>query len=359
MKATVATAAIEAMRLRGEPLTPRQTLEAILEFCLYSFGTAKPIDVVRRELKRHCASTKGRPEPDMEEHPGKRYFFRKRDETNAANGAVEEGQPRSRRSEPEATERITIIRAIRQVMAKRSAAMTVEEVYATIVREGLYQFKASEPIHVVRSQIRRHSLGIDFPTASETKHFEFKGRGKYSVLKVAVKRKSRLSHIGVAPEEAALLKRGPRARSLVFVSYSHRDEKWMQRLQVHLAPLEREGRIVRWDDTQIRPGGKWRTEIDAALDRAQIAILLVSADFLASQFIIENELPPLLKGANTQGVIILPVIVSACRFKKSDLAQFQAMNPPEKPLNSLPKPKCEEIFVQVADAVESALYAEG
>ena len=67
-----------------------------------------------------------------------------------------------------------------------------------------------------------------------------------------------------------------------------------------IAPLEREGRIERWDDTRIRPGSEWRSEIKQALERARAAVLLISADFLASDFIQDNELPPLLSLARVQ-----------------------------------------------------------
>jgi hypothetical protein len=131
----------------------------------------------------------------------------------------------------------------------------------------------------------------------------------------------------------------------------------MQRLQVHLKPLERLGIITRWDDSRIRPGDKWQEEIAAALRRARVAILLVSADFLASDFISENELPPLLKAASEEGVMILPVIVSPCRFEKTDgLSQYQAVNSPRRSLIALDRAKREDLFVKIADATESALY---
>lgn len=56
-------------------------------------------------------------------------------------------------------------------------------------------------------------------------------------------------------------------RDQVFISYSHRDGRWLERLQIYLAPLERRGRIRRWDDTFITPGQQWEREIGAALER--------------------------------------------------------------------------------------------
>lgn len=77
----------------------------------------------------------------------------------------------------------------------------------------------------------------------------------------------------------------------VFVSYSHRDAKWLRRLQVHLKPLEQEDIIDLWADTKIPPGAVWQDKIQEALDTANVALVLVSADFLASDFIKKHELP--------------------------------------------------------------------
>jgi hypothetical protein len=82
------------------------------------------------------------------------------------------------------------------------------------------------------------------------------------------------------------------APARVFVSYNHRDRIWLERLQVHLKPLVRQNAIDLWDDTRLRPGTNWREDIQQAVASAQIAILLISADFLASDFIDTDELPP-------------------------------------------------------------------
>lgn len=142
----------------------------------------------------------------------------------------------------------------------------------------------------------------------------------------------------------------------VFISYSHADKMWLDRLKRHLKPLVREGQLDCWDDTHIRPGDDWKQEIRTALGRAQVAVLLISADFFASDFIDENELPPLLAAAQDNGVRVLPVIVSASRFARhSDLVRFQAVNSPDQPLAEMPQAEQERVLDRLAQIVESAI----
>jgi hypothetical protein len=139
----------------------------------------------------------------------------------------------------------------------------------------------------------------------------------------------------------------------VFISYSHRDRRWISRLEVHLKPIADLGVVEYWHDGMISPGRRWREEIKASIEKAQIAILLISADFLASEFISKNELPPLLKAAEEKGCHILPIIVAPCRFLRHDaLAEFQSVNPPSRPLSGMNAHDREMLFVRVADTIE-------
>jgi hypothetical protein len=146
------------------------------------------------------------------------------------------------------------------------------------------------------------------------------------------------------------------ARNQVFVSYSHRDKYWLERLQVHLRPLERRGLLVRWDDTRIAAGQRWRQEIKAAIDAAAVAILLVSPDFLASDFIDNDELPPLLKAAEEEGTVVLPLIISPCAFSRTpSLSQFQAVNPPSETLKGMTEAQQDQTFDNLAIRVQELL----
>ena len=149
----------------------------------------------------------------------------------------------------------------------------------------------------------------------------------------------------------------PSIGTKIFISYSHADKTWLERLKRHLKPLVREGSLDYWDDTHIRTGDDWQQEIRIALDRAQVAVLLISADFFASEFINKAELPHLLAAAQAKGVRVLPVIVSACRFERESLAQFQAVNSPDQPLDGMPPAEQEKVLDRLAQTIESATLA--
>jgi len=123
-------------------------------------------------------------------------------------------------------------------------------------------------------------------------------------------------------------------RDLVFISYSQDDKKWLERLHRILAPLLREKQLKIWDDTYIIPGMRWYEAITNALSSAKIAVLLVSANFLASDFIAKYELPPILEAAEQQHLTVLWIAVDYCLYQQTGFAQYQAMNDPAKPLNS-------------------------
>jgi len=140
----------------------------------------------------------------------------------------------------------------------------------------------------------------------------------------------------------------------IFVSYSHIDSEYLERLKIHLKPFEKKGQIDLWADTKIKAGEKWKDKINAALEKSVIAILIISADFLASDFIVDNELPPMLKAAEEKGKVILPLIAKPCRFTTDEnLSKFQSINDPKHPLSKLNENDREEIYVKVADLIDN------
>lgn len=144
----------------------------------------------------------------------------------------------------------------------------------------------------------------------------------------------------------------PKTQAKLFISYSHVDTPCLERLLVHLKPLERSNTVVCWSDKRIRTGDKWRLELERNLSESVIAILLVSADFLASDFIVNNELPPLLIKADSNGLRILPVILKPCGFRRDPvLSTFQAANDPAAPLLGMTEMAQESLYDKIAEEV--------
>ena len=146
-------------------------------------------------------------------------------------------------------------------------------------------------------------------------------------------------------------------RDQVFLCYSHADADWLDRLRTHLRPLERQGRFPIWHDREIRPGAKWRDEIRTALDRARVAVLLVSPDFLASDYIAERELPEILRAAKDEGVRILWIPVRPSGARWTDLEGIQAVGDPKRALSRMTEPEVDEALVKAVEEVARA-YGE-
>jgi hypothetical protein len=143
-------------------------------------------------------------------------------------------------------------------------------------------------------------------------------------------------------------------RDEVFISYAHQDEKWRDRVVTMLAPAIRSKSVTIWYDGNIKPSQKWRDEIAQALARARVGVLLVTADFLASEFINREELPYLLRASQDQGVQLLWVLIGDCMYDQTKLKEIQAANHPLKPLAHFSRAKRETALRQVCDEILKA-----
>jgi len=143
----------------------------------------------------------------------------------------------------------------------------------------------------------------------------------------------------------------------IFISYSHNDIRWLEEVKKHLKVLRFENKNFEiWEDTMIKPGDNWKKEISKSLESCKIAILIISTDFLASDFVRENELPPLLSAAETKGTKILSLIVGHSRYAKTEsISKFQAINEPSKPLEELNRSDQAKILVDLTDEIESLI----
>ena len=147
----------------------------------------------------------------------------------------------------------------------------------------------------------------------------------------------------------------PPERDQLFISYSHVDRGWVERLQTMIRPLVRSHGLRLWDDSQIQPGDKWREEIETALAAAKVALLLVSSDFLASEFVANSELPQLLAAAEEEGLRILWVPLRPSLVRRTPIDAYQALLDPGRPLARMDPVEQEEALVEIALAIEKAL----
>jgi internalin A len=144
-------------------------------------------------------------------------------------------------------------------------------------------------------------------------------------------------------------------RNQVFISYSHQDQEWLTKLQKHLKPMIRNQKLLVWDDTKIQPGAKWREEIENALAAAKVAVLLVSPDFLASDFIADNELPPLLDAAEAEGLTIIWIPLSSSGYDETEIEKYQSAHPPNQPLDKLDSAQQNEAWVAICKKIKAAV----
>lgn len=177
----------------------------------------------------------------------------------------------------------------------------------------------------------------------------------YQKLLNRLKEGRNIKTIQLYPPSPTVSKKESLNKINIFISYAHSDKKWLERLEKHLNVLARYiGPIEYWDDTKLKGGDKWKEKIENAIKKANVAILLVSTDFLSSDFISTDELPPLLRKAAEEGTKILPLIVSPCAFTMSEISDFQAVNNPEKTLADMASDEAavERTFLEVVKNIK-------
>lgn len=145
-------------------------------------------------------------------------------------------------------------------------------------------------------------------------------------------------------------------KARVFVSYSHKDRRWLLELQTMLKPLVHNGAIDLWDDTKIQPGAMWEQEIGEALTSSKVAVLLVSANFLASDFITQNELPLLLRMAQAEGTTIFWIYVSSCLYKQTEIVRYQAAHDVSRPLDRMTKANRQAVLSEICALIKNRLH---
>jgi CheY-like chemotaxis protein len=136
----------------------------------------------------------------------------------------------------------------------------------------------------------------------------------------------------------------------LFYSYSHKDEELREQLDGHLALLKRRGVVRVWHDRKISAGDEWRNEINSELEGADVVLLLISADFLASDYCYDVELKRALARDAAQETRVIPVIVRACDgLDDAPFAHLQALPKDRRPVTSWPNR--DEAWVDVVKGI--------
>ncbi len=111
----------------------------------------------------------------------------------------------------------------------------------------------------------------------------------------------------------------------VFFSYSHKDEELRDELEKHLSILKHRGLISAWHDRKIGAGEEWKGEIDEHLNSAQIILLLISSDFLASKYCYDIEMTRAMERHDSGEARVIPIILRHAYWKGSPFSKLQAL----------------------------------
>lgn len=120
----------------------------------------------------------------------------------------------------------------------------------------------------------------------------------------------------------------------VFYSYSHKDEDFRANLVKHLSLMKRNGEIEGWHDRDISAGTNWKDSIDKHLEEAKIILLLVSADFLASNYCYEIEMKRAMERHREGTARVIPVILRSCDWNSGPFGTLQALPTDARPIKN-------------------------
>src|SRR5260221_3651321 len=138
----------------------------------------------------------------------------------------------------------------------------------------------------------------------------------------------------------------------IFFCYAHEDETLLNQLKAHLRPLERKGLIEMWLDRDINAGVAWESEIDTQLNAAQIILLLVSSDFIDSDYCYSKEMKQALERHNREEARVIPIILRHVYWKEAPFGKLQALPKDGKPVTSNQWHNLDEAFYDIAENIQ-------
>lgn len=140
----------------------------------------------------------------------------------------------------------------------------------------------------------------------------------------------------------------------LFYSYSHKDESLRDSLETHLSILARQGIVTQWHDRRIVAGNEWEEEINTQLETADIILLLISADFIASDYCYSKELKRAIDRHESNQAKVIPVIVRPVDWSDAPVAKLQALPKDSKAVTSWNNQ--DEAWLSVSNGVREAAH---
>lgn len=139
----------------------------------------------------------------------------------------------------------------------------------------------------------------------------------------------------------------------IFVSYSHNDEKHLRQIEKQLSTLRRNGVITDWNDRKIMPGQEWDRKVKSELENADIILLLVSCDFLYSDYSHDIEVQRALKKHYDGDAITIPIIVDFCDWMETPIGRLLALPKNGEPITSAKNPA--EAYFSIIEGIKKII----
>ena len=137
----------------------------------------------------------------------------------------------------------------------------------------------------------------------------------------------------------------------IFFCYAHEDEALLDQLKRYLKPLQRQGLIDVWHDRDISPGTEWEQEISKPLNEAHIILLLISPDFMNSDYCYGIEMKRALERHERGEARVIPVILRPVYWQGAPFGKLQALPADGKPVTSSSRHDIDEAFFDVAEGI--------
>jgi|GEM_PF-3385325 len=238
------------------------------------------------------------------------------------------------RNHPEAHRVFTVITHLRQLATDRIRYPDLRDYFWGLLFQTVFVATLSNVSDATREQVKL-SAALICQRLGDGIHLREPWPPKSKIAVV----KSKLVKKKMAPESQRVLSAKRKSNLMlqttpldIFCSYSHHDEKMRQELEKHLTLFQRQGIGIIWHDRKIDAGEPWRGQIDSHLKSADIILLLVSPDFLASDYCYDIEMKKALERHDAGEVRVIPIILRPCDWQKAPFSKLQALPKDGKPV---------------------------